>query len=219
MAKSYPPFPRFKHINDKGSDVMGVPGRSMYDFQFRAVKVFHMKNFYRFLYWYLTEEGWRSAEDDEKFENDNKFETFFEEWRAADGMLQRRIWWRLTYNPEFQSRYSSRYRYYMDLNMKNLFLKNVETVVGGRKVNAQQGEVEIKVKGYIRIYDDDVKKNPFIGRVLFHFFRKRWYKPIYEGYREDIRIKLRSLQDALKDFFNIVAYQEDQKNFHLERGL
>ena len=218
MAISYPQFPRFKSIADKGSDVLGNKGKDTYQFEFRTIKVFHMKNFYRFVYWYLLEEGWRAAEDES--ENDEKWETFFEEWRMPDNTLQRRIWWRLVYCPESpHGRTSSRYRYYLDLNFVNLFLKNTETVVGGRKVTAQEGEVKVVVKGYIKIFDDDVQKHPFVGKVLYHFFRKRWYKQIYEGYREDIRFKLRGFQDALKDFFNMAAYQDDHKNFHLERGL
>jgi len=219
MAKEYPYYPRFKSLSDKGSDAMGVPGRDMYNFEFKIIKVFHMKNFYRFMYWYLIEEGWRAAEDDDGFENDERFETFFEEWRMADGTLQRRIWWRIVFNPEFHSRGSSRYRYYVDINFKNLFLKNTEAVISGRKVAAQEGELRVNVKAYIRIFDDDIKKHPLIGNVLYQFFRRRWYKPIFEGFREDIRIRMRNLNDAMKDFFNIVTYQEDQKNFHLERGL
>jgi hypothetical protein len=213
----YPTYPRFKSTKDKGSDSLGNKGKAMYEFEFRVVKVFHMKNFYKYVYWYLTEEGWRAAEDEG--ENDERIETFFEEWREPNGNMQRRIWWRLVFNPEFHSRGSSRHRYYMDLNFTNLFLRNTETVVGGRKISAQEGELKVRVKVYVKIFDEDVEKHPLMGKVLFHFFRRRWYKPIYEGYRTDVRARARSLQDAMKDFFNIVTYQEDQKNFHLERGL
>ncbi len=214
---AYPNFPRFKSTKDKGSDSLGVEGKSLYEFEFRVVKVFHMKNFYKFVYWYLTEEGWRAAEDEG--EEDERVETFFEEWREPNGNMQRRIWWRLVYNPEFHSRGTSRYRYYMDLNFTNLFMRNTETVVGGRKMTAQEGELKVRVKVYIKIFDQDVKKHPLMGPILFHFFRKRWYKPIFEGYRNDIRVRARNLQDAMKDFFNVATFQEDQKNFHLERGL
>lgn len=216
-AHPFIPFPRFKSQKDKGSDAMGVEGRPMYKFEFRAIKVFNMRNFYRFMYWYLLEEGWRAAEDET--DNDENWETFFEEWRAPDGTLQRRIWWRVLFNPESHSRGTSRYRYYMDITYKNLFLKNTETVVSGRKVSAQEGELTVNVTGYVKIYDSDVKAHPLIGNVLYQFFRRRWYKLIFEGYRDDIRIRIRSLNDAMKDFFNMATYQEDQKNFHLERGL
>ena len=209
-------YPKFKDIKEKGSDALGNPGKSMYDFELKEVKVFHMKNFYKFLYWYLTEEGWRASEDEG--ENDEKIETFYEEWRHADGTMERRIWWRLMYNPEFHGRPHTRYRYFLDINIKNLFLKNTDTVVSGRKVKAQEGEVEIKAKLYIKIYDDEMKKNAIMN-ALYRFFRKRWYKHTFEGYRDDARIRVRKLQDSIKDFFNSATYEDDIKNFHLDKGL
>lgn len=218
MAKYYPQFPRFKSTKDKGTDAMGHEGKAMYEFEFKEVKIFHMKNFYKFLYWWLMEEGWRAAEDEG--ENDDKIETFYEEWRLPDGNMERRIWWRLVYNPEFHSRDTSRHRYYLDIHIKNLFLKNVDTVVGGRKVKAQEGEVEVKAKAYIKIFDDDIKKHPIFGQYLIYkFFRQRWYKHTFEGYRDDLRIRMRKLQDTMKDFFSSATYEDDNKNFHLEKGL
>lgn len=191
-------------------------GHMFYDFEFKAIKVFHMKNFYRFVYWWLQEEGYRAANPED--ENDEHPEVYFEEWRMPAGDLQRRIWWRLLFNPEFHGREKARHRYIIDVNFKNLFLKNVDTVINGRKVKAQEGEISVKVKAYLWYYYEDVTTHPLL-KYFKYFFEKRWVKPMREGYRDDLRHRMRKFQDAMRDFFNMVTYEDDQKNFHLERGL
>lgn len=191
-------------------------GTPFYDFEFKAIKVFHMKNFYKFVYWWLQEEGYRAANPEDEI--DDHPETFYEEWRMPDGDLQRRIWWRMLFNPEFHGQDSARHRYIIDLNYKNLFMRNVDTVINGRKVKAQEGEVEVVVNAYLWYYTKDVEEHPLL-KYFKYFFKKRWIKPMKEGYRDDLRARMRKFQDALRDFFNMATYEDDEKNFHLERGL
>ena len=200
--------PVLTKISDKGT--------VMYEFELKTAKVFHMKNLYKFVYEYLLEEGYRASmvEDD----SDEYPETYYDEWRLPEGHMERRIWWRFVMNPEFHARPHTRYRYYVDLNFRNLWLKNIETVVGKRKVRAQDGEISIVVKAYLKILDDDIVKHA-IMKYFSYFFRRRWIKQIREGYRDDLRHRMRKFQDAVKDFMAVVTYEDDQKNFHLERGL
>ena len=208
MGGAAVPYLRFKDSKSKGE--------SFYDFEFKAIKVFHMKNFYKFVYWWLQEEGYRGCNPED--ENDDHPETYYEEWRMPDGDMQRRIWWRLVFNPEFHGRDEARHRYIIDINFKNLFLKNVDTVINGRKVKAQEGEIELKVDAKLLYYMEDVFEHPIL-HYFKYFFKKRWTKPMKEGYRDDLRARMRKFQDALRDFFNMATYEDDEKNFHLERGL
>lgn len=194
----------------------GDKGDSFYEFEFRVIKVFHMKNFYKFMYMWFQEEGYRAVNPDSMV--DEYPEVYYEEWRLPDGEFQRRIWWRFMFNPETHSKPTSRYRYFIDVNFKNLYMKNVESVINGRKVKAQEGEVEVGVKAYVWIDTESVVANPFL-KTFGYFFKKRWIKHTKEGYRDEIRWRMRRLQDAMKEFFNIVTYEDNQKNFHLERGL
>ena len=189
-------------------------GTAVYDIAFKTTKTFHMKNLYKFIYEYLMEEGWRSSMDEGN--DDTSPETYYEEWVMPNGFIERRIWWRLQLNPETPP--NSRYMYYMDITFRNLYIKNVDTVVGGRKSKAQDGEVNIEATAYLRMFYDDVEKHPIL-KYFFYFFKNRWIKNIFEGYRNDLRFRMRKFQDAINQFFTIETYEDDQKNFHLDKGI
>ncbi|MBR9690982.1 hypothetical protein GOV08_04835 [Candidatus Woesearchaeota archaeon] len=200
---------RPKYISDKGIE--------FYRFRLKSEKIFHMKNFYRFLYQYMMEEGFRAADDLDPGESDMFPETYYEEWHFPQGHMERRMWWRLVFNPELHSRATTRYRYYVDLNFRNLNLTNVEAVVDGRRAKVQSGEVEIVVRAYLKIFWDEIREHKIL-RYFDWFFRKRWYKDTMFGYRDDLRNRMRKLQDAVKDFMHMATYDDNQKVFHLKRG-
>ena len=172
-------------------------GDEWYKFEIKTTKVFHMKNLYKFVYEWMMEEGFRAAMVEK--DNDEYPETYYEEWMLPEGHIERRIWWRFVMNPETHAREHTQYRYYVDLNFRNLWLKNKETVVDGRKVKAQDGEVSVFGKAYAKIFLDEINTHPVL-KYFSYFFRKRWIKHVKEGYRDDIRFRMRKLQDAIKDF-------------------
>lgn len=192
-------------------------GKSLYSFELKNTKIFHMKNFYKFLYQYMIEEGYRTAGIEDQ--SDTYPETFYDEWVLPNGYMERRIWWRFYYNPETHARFGTQYRYYIDLNFRNLWLKDTETVIQGKKIKAQKGEIGIIVKAYFKfISEDEIKKHPIL-QYFYYFWRRRWIKYIYEGYRDDLRAKMRKLQDAIKEFMDTATYEDDQKSFHKKRGI
>ncbi len=145
----------------------------VYSTQIKQVRIFHLENIYRYMYHWLTEEGWKSEH------GDKMFEVFFGEYRDQHGHKEVRWWWRLKKShggiggahPFF------RFKWYIDVLTTNM--KRTEIMYKGRKIKPYVGEFLMWFNAILEIDINNwfTKKSTFkLGKVLEDFFLRMIYK-------------------------------------------
>ena len=140
------------------------------EFRVKYRDVFSLRNLYIMLHETLLEEGWFGA--------DNSKEGDDVEILYSENVYQKGIhrggkelwfWWRLQKFPE--GRYSGYFKNFLDIDAHIVYLQNVEIVNQGKKMTAQNCEIEMFFRPRIELdYQHEWDK---------HWFLK-YIKPIYE---------------------------------------
>jgi hypothetical protein len=140
------------------------------EFRVKYRDIFSLRNLYIMLHEMLLEEGWRGADSDPDHAD---IETLY-----SENVYQRGIhrggkelwfWWRAFKFPE--DKYSGYIKNFLDIDAHVVYLQNVEVIHQGKKMTAQQGEIEMFFR-------------PKIELDWQHQWDKHWLlkymKPIYE---------------------------------------
>jgi len=140
------------------------------EFRVKYRDVFSLRNLYIMLHEMLLEEGWRGKDADEDHRD---IEILY-----SENVYQRGIhrggkelwfWWRAEKFPE--GKYSGYIKNYLDIDAHIVYLQNVEVVHQGKKMTAQNAEIEMFFK-------------PRMVLDYKHEWDKHWFlkhmKPIYE---------------------------------------
>src|SRR3989338_7600783 len=88
-------------------------------------ETFHMKNLYKLIHDWLSEEGFKDIYGD-----DENPEIFYLEKMLGSGSKEHRIWWRVIKSPQ-SSQY---YRYFLKINFLTLNMKSIEVMHQGHKM-------------------------------------------------------------------------------------
>ncbi len=167
---------------------------SIPEFRVKYRDVFSLRNLYIMLHEMLLEEGWL-GKDGEKDHAD--IETLY-----SENVYQRGIhrggkelwfWWRAEKFPE--GKYSGYLKNFLEVDAHVVYLQNVEVVHQGKKMTAQNGELEIFFRPRI---ESDYK-----GEWEKHWFLK-YMKPIYEKRIIHTEIEKRE-KELWRDVYRIQA--------------
>lgn len=141
------------------------------EFRVKYRDVFSLRNLYIMLHEMLLEEGWRGADSRS---DHSDIETLY-----SENVYQRGIhrggkelwfWWRAYKQAE--GKYSGYLRNLLDIDAHVVYLQNADIVHQGKKMTAQQGEIEMFFRARIESdYGAEKWQN--------HWFLK-YMKPIYE---------------------------------------
>lgn len=147
-------------------DVVKIP-----EFRVKYKDIFSLRNLYIMLHEYLLEEGWRGVDGEDQHED---IETFYSENAYQKGIhrggKELWFWWRAYKFPE--GKYSSYLRNRLDIDAHVVYLQNVEIVHQGKKMTAQNCEIEVFFRPRIESdYGSEKWEN--------HWFLK-YMKPLYE---------------------------------------
>ena len=172
---------------------MGVIA-SIPEFRVKYSDVFSLRNLYIMLHEMLLEENWRGVDGNPDHED---IETLY-----SENVYQRGIhrggkelwfWWRAY--KSLEGKYSGYLRNRLDIDAHLVYLQNVEVVHQGKKMTAQQGEIEMFFRARIESdYNNEWEK---------HWFLK-YIKPIYEKRILHIEIEKRE-KELWRDAFRIQA--------------
>lgn len=148
---------------------MGVVA-SVPEFVVKYKDVFSLRNLYIMLHELLLEEGWKGKDSDSDHAD---IETFYSENVYQKGIhrggKELWFWWRAQKFPE--GKYSSYFKNFLDIDAHVVYLQNVEVVNQGKKMTAQNGEIEVFFRAKI--------ESDYNGEWEKHWFLK-YMKPIYE---------------------------------------
>ena len=167
---------------------------SIPEFRVKYRDVFSLRNLYIMLHQLLLEENWRGVDGSSDHED---IETLY-----SENVYQRGIhrggkelwfWWRAY--KSLEGKYSGYLRNRLDIDAHLVYLQNVEVVHQGKKMTAQQGEIEMFFRARIESdYNNEWEK---------HWFLK-YIKPIYEKRILHIEIEKRE-KELWRDAFRIHA--------------
>lgn len=143
---------------------------SIPEFRVKYRDVFSLRNLYIMLHEFLLEEDWKGVDGDDDHRD---IETFYSENVYQKGIhrggKELWFWWRAYKSLEGKT--SSYLRNRLDIDAHVVYLQNVEVVHQGKKMTAQNGEIEMFFRPRIEAdYNNEWEK---------HWFLK-YMKPIYE---------------------------------------
>lgn len=143
---------------------------SVPEFRVKYRDVFSLRNLYLMLHEMLLEEGWRGKEGEPGHED---IETLYSENVYQKGIhrggKELWFWWRA--EKFMEGKYSTYLINKLDIDAHVVYLQNVEVVHQGKKMTAQNGEIEMFFRPRIESdYKSEWEK---------HWFLKHM-KPIYE---------------------------------------
>jgi len=157
----------------------------VYSTQLKQVRVVHLENVYRYMHHYLSEEGWKSAE------KDARFEVFYGESRDKEGHKEIRWWWRMFRSPGGISGSHAYFRQRCDIDVLTTGMKRIEIMHKGRKIKPYIGEfimwfhtiLELDIHGWF--------KNHSLLKILEEF----WPRMIYKQRVREQEIELRRFSE------------------------
>src|SRR3989338_6930539 len=164
------------------------------EFRVKYRDVFSLRNLYLMLHEMLLEEGWagpdssKDGDDVEILYSENVYQKGIH--RGGKEMW---FWWRLQKLPE--GKYSSYFKNFLDIDAHVVYLQNVEIVSQGKKMMAQNGEIELFFRAKI--------ESDYSGEWEKHWFLK-YMKPIYEKRIIHDEIEKRE-KELLRDAYRIQA--------------
>ncbi len=189
---------------------LGQTGKVACETKIKFRDVFHLKNLYRFMHEWLINDGWGSHED-------LKWpEVFFMSKQRADGE-EIWFWWRLSkfgYNKE--SRY---FKKIMDVDVHVLYLKTEEVIINGQKVKANNGEVEIIIRGRLATDPDKQWQNHWFLKHFHDFYWKRLMKTEIDQQKQELYQDCYKFHGNLKTFFRLYQVEPDRQPFRAPSGM
>lgn len=185
-------------INNKEEDLVPVDKTEL-----QHKHQFHFKEFYKMTHDWFDDNGYKSEGGGEDYEN------FFMERHLDGGIREVRYWWHLYKDPGGGS--TSKVgdkpfvRFHLSFRIRTLGMKDVEVAYGSRKVRVQDGEMSIMIDQDM-IIDYSLLKNNWLGKLLYPYFKKRWYKAHHEQYKKMAYIDSQNLQNTCKRWLNWYQY-------------
>lgn len=172
---------------------MGVIA-SVPEFRVKYRDVFSLRNLYLMLHELLLEENWKGA-DGEMDHSD--IETLYSENVYQKGIhrggKELWFWWRAS--KFIEGKYSGYLKNFLDIDAHVVYLQNVEVVQQGKKMTAQNAEIEMFFRAKIESdYNNEWEK---------HWFLK-YMKPIYEKRIIHAEIEKRE-KELWRDVYRIQA--------------
>ena len=183
--------------------------------------VFSLRNLYIMLHELLLEEGWKGPDGDPDHAD---IEALYSENVYQKGIHRGGkevwFWWRAQKFAE--GKYSGYFKNTLDIDAHVVYLQNVEIVHQGKKMNVQNGEIEMFFRPRILLdYNHEWDKHWFLKhikpvfekRIMHHEIEKREKELWRDAYRIHAKVKqylqLRTFVPVPEPFFGKqVGYEE-----------
>lgn len=184
---------------------MGVIA-SIPEFRVKYNGVFSLRNLYLTLHFTLLEEGWFGKDGDP---DGGDVESLYSENVYQKGIHRGGkeiwFWWRLFKNPEGKS--SAYLRNLLDIDAHVVYLQNVEVVHKGKKMNAQNCEIEFFFRARIESdYSSEKWENHWLLKHIKPIYEKRIIHLDLEKREKDLWRDAYRLQSKIKQYLQLRNY-------------
>ena len=191
------------------------------EFKVKYRDVFSLRNLYIMLHELLLEEGWHGADNQKDHED---LEILYSENVYQKGIhrggKELWFWWRA--QKFWEGKYSGYFKNTLDIDAHVVYLQNVEVVHQGKKMTAQNCEIEMFFRAKILLdYNHMWENHPFLKyvkpvyekRIMHHEINKREKELWRDVYRIQSKVKqylgLRTWMTMPEPFFAMQFGYED----------
>jgi hypothetical protein len=186
-----------------------------YRTELRQNRVIHFENLYRYMYHYITEEGWKA------FDDSKEIEPFYGELRNQDGYKEMRIWWRAkkSWSGCVGGHAFFNFKLYLDIFATKM--KRIELVYKGKKIRPYEGDVTIWFATVLEIDPQKWSERKDFGGQIYGLLEEYWIRRIYKRNIKDQEVELRRFSarfiDDVKHFINLSRGSETRNSWFQEK--
>jgi hypothetical protein len=194
-----------------------------YRTEIRQQRVIHLENLYRYMYHYLTEEGWIAA-DDPITSGSKEFEVYYMEHRKQDETRDEiKIWWRLKlgpgYGPGGMVGFHPFFNYLLSIDFLCYHVKRIEMMHQGRKIKPFLGDVTLWITSVLELDSQGWFEGSGIMDILQEYFIRRIYKRNIREHEVELRRLTNRYVDDFKHFIGLLRFKEERKLIHPAKGF
>ncbi len=142
--------------------------------------------------------------------SDNYLETYYYEDRGS----AKEIYFRWRTKKGSDSKY---FNYALNLDAHIVGLREVETVIDGKKMTLDSGEITLNIESKMTMDLGDLPSNPLVG-FFYKKFLDRWLKPKFEFYKDELKDKTLGLIGFIKSYFQMPGAKMEP-SFTPSRGV
>ncbi len=177
------------------------PGKVVYSNKIALRDVYSLDYLYTLMHEWLLEYGYCGSDEDFK-------EIMYEH---IDGGRGAELWikWRLSKSAVVT--FAPLFSYNVDINFHIMGQKEVEVVLGGKKVKADRGEVEIEIVGYMVLDPKKKVKSHWLGQHFYDFIFTVLLKGKAKMNERGLQGDLARFQEAIKSYLKLETYLPERE--------
>jgi hypothetical protein len=188
----------------------------VYSTQIKQVRVVHIENVYRYMWHWLTEEGWKSPNPDLP----KAIEDFYGEYRDQQDHKEIRWWWRTqkSHGGIAGAHQFFRFKWHIDVMTTNM--KRIEIVYKGKKIKPYMGEMIIWFNAILQLDINNwfTGTSDFkLGKVLEDFFLRMIYKDRMREQEIELRRVSERFVEDLKHYIGLNRASDVRKPLSEEK--
>jgi hypothetical protein len=186
------------------------------EFRIKIREVFSLRNFYILLHQILAQEGWMGKGGDADHRD---IETLYSENVYQKGIhrggKEMWIWWRAE---KFRDGKKSGYfKNTLDIDLHVVYLQNVEVIQQGKKMQAQNAEIEIFIRPKVLSDYKGEWDNHWLLKHLKHIYEHRIMHGDIEKQEKDLWREAYYLQSKMKKYLQMRNYASTPSMFFPEK--
>lgn len=186
---------------------------------------FSMEMFYKRIFYYMEELGFKSIE------GDAVPEPYYSERRNADGSIAEIwYWWRYQKTPDSNLGADTAFRYYININVQVLGMTTEEIVKDGQKMKQNYGELNFFLAPYLATEFDNPnkksllhkdatswKKDKFTSEITSWFTRNHFRAQIDDKKSELYKVAI-AIHAMAKQHLGLPCFASSRPDMHPRRG-
>ena len=172
------------------------------DFKITFKETYNWDNFYEMFHEYFVDEGYAPR-------NDAEFKEIL--YQHIERSWGSEMWVRWRLSKEATKSFKGLFRYDIDIDMHILGQTSVELVIGGKKIKAHKGEIEVNAKGYLIIDPKGEIRNNWLGQHFYDFVFNVFLKKTVKGHMFQLMQDMQRAQDAVKTYLKLETYLPERE--------
>ena len=185
---------------------------SIPEFKVKYSDVFSLRNLYIMLHELLLEEGWRGPDSDPDHAD---IETLYSENAYQRGIhrggKELWFWWRAYKYPE--GKYSGYLRNLLDIDAHVVYLQNVEVVHQGKKMTAQNCEIEMFFRAKIALDYKHMWENHWLLKYVKPIYEKRIVHHEINKREKELWRDVYKIQSKVKQYLGLRTWMTTPEPF------
>lgn len=175
---------------------------------------FHLKLFYRFMFFWLWDNGWVQVEGSP---TEKELEVYYSEEVRTGDVKEIHFWWRPYKQPE-----NPYFRYHLWIDVLLLGIRDTEIMHNDKKLKVNIGEISIRINSFLETEASKNLKNfgkKGLTKQFKDYWNDYWYGKKIEWHEDLLSAEVVKFQNAMKEFFAMKQWDAPAEIFDDQKGL